>query len=121
MNLDAFTRAMVAALIHSLDTDDPPRLPAGGDLLWSWFCDLASTRSMHMAGPNPIANTEIAAYCAMMRVPMRPPHVAILKAMDRAFLDHAARARPGEPDSAQKATAISTRPMTAALFDALFG
>lgn len=120
MTRDAFTRAMVAALIKSLDTGKPPRLPDGGELLWSWFCDLASTRSLHMAGANPVTVTEIEAYSRMMRMPMAPHHVSMLMAMDRAFLDHANRARDPGPAADASAPKISSRPMTAALFDALF-
>lgn len=121
MNAHAFTRAMIDALVRSLDTDTPAILPAGGDLLWSWFCDLASCRTMQMAGPNPIGHAEIAAYCQTMRVPMRPHHVAILMAMDRAFLDRAARPHQHAPDGVRAAPVISQRPVTAELFDAMFG
>lgn len=120
MTRDAFTRAMVAALVASLDSEKPPRLPAGGELLWSWFCDLASTRSLHMAGANPVTISEIEAYVRMMRMPMAPHHVVTLMAMDRAFLDHANRARAPGPQADFRAPPISSRPMTAALFDAIF-
>lgn len=64
-----------------------PRLPEGAAPLWDAFRELASARSWHAHGPNPIPFAEIEAWARLMRWPLEPRHVAILRAMDLAWME----------------------------------
>lgn len=60
-------------------------VPEAGVLAWRWFIDLSNARTYHSGGPNPITYTEIAAYAALMREPLRPQDVQLIRAMDDAW------------------------------------
>lgn len=97
------------------------QIPAGGDLLWRWFCDLNRTRSYHAAGPNPISYAEIVGYAHIMRWPIEPHHVAIIRAMDETFLE-CSRQKPDQaPDGVKILPPRSQHAITAGMFDAMFG
>lgn len=96
-------------------------IPAGGDLLWQWFTDLHRTRTYHMAGPNPIPYSEILAYSQLTGSGIEPRHVAILRAMDAVWLEHAYSKREKSPDGAKTLPPVSSRPISAGVFDAMFG
>jgi len=98
-----------------------PRIPAGGDLLWRWFMDLHRSRTLHAGGPNPIAHAEILAYAALMRWPIEPRHVMILRAMDQTYLEASMKPEPKAPDGVKTLPPISSAPVTAGLVDAMFG
>lgn len=95
--------------------DDPtaPEVPTAGRRVWSIFLELNATRTVGM-GPNPIGFGEIEAWSRMRREPVRPFEVTMLRALDAAYLE-AAR----EPQ-AQPGPAVSARPATIEMFDALF-
>lgn len=102
------------ALRRHLAGPGRPVIPAGGGLLWSWFVDLSAARTWGMAGPDPIGFAAIEAYRRLTEWPIEARHVLTLMAMDEAFrehfrADHGAKAR------------VSDRPMTAGLFDAMWG
>lgn len=97
------------------------RTPAGGDLLWRWFNDLSATRSYHMAGPNPISYAEIAGYSRLMRLPIEPRHVAIIRAMDRTYIEAAYAKRQQAPDGVKILAPVSDHALTGGMFDAMFG
>lgn len=105
----------------SLSGARPGPVPAGGDLLWRWFLDLNRSRSYHTAGPNPISYSEILAYGTLMRWPIEPRHVVILLAMDAVMLDLARAKRTPAPEGVKTLPPISSRPMSAGMFDAMFG
>lgn len=109
---------LVQRLRRQLDDGRPVAMPAGGDLIWKWFVDLSAGRSYHAAGPNPISWADLAAYCSLTGTAMAQHHIDAIRALDAAFLDHA-HSRP--ETSADALPAVSSRPMTGALFDALFG
>ena len=96
-------------------------VPAGGDLLWRWFLDLNRTRTYHAAGPNPISYSEIEAYARMNRWPMKPRHIAIIRAMDEVWLEHASKRTTLTPEGVELLKPGSPTPMTAGRFDAMFG
>lgn len=98
-----------------------PVLPAGGELLWLWFLDLNRTRTYHAAGPNPLQYTEIKAYAALSGWPIEQHHVAILVAMDEAWLGYFRRSSTQTPDGVKIMPPISKRPISAGLVDAMFG
>lgn len=103
---------------RNLKAGDRPRIPAGGELLWHWFSDLNATRQSGFSGALPIAFTEIAAYAQLFHIPMEPRHVAMLKAMDTAFLEAIAESTP--PAGVKAGPRVSSRPISAALVDAMF-
>lgn len=92
-------------------------VPEAGTALWRAFMSLSQGRAFGAYGPNPISFAEIAAWCALVRVPLAPHHVAIVRAMDAAWID-AFYSRAAAAKTAQKTLApVSKQPLTAALFD----
>ncbi|OCJ67609.1 hypothetical protein A6U97_02475 [Agrobacterium tumefaciens] len=112
---------MVAYLKAHLEGVVIMAIPSGGSLLWKWFLDLNRTRTVHAAGVNPIQYTEIEAYSRFNRQAIEPRHVAILVAMDEAYLGFAHRGRNTAPEGVQSLPPISKAPLTAGLVDAMFG
>ncbi|MFS8123765.1 hypothetical protein QD336_15210 [Rhizobium sp. BR 250] len=114
---------LCAELKRQLEARSPvaPRIPAGGDLLWRWFMDLHRSRTLHAAGPNPIAYAEIVAYAALMRWPIEPRHVMILRAMDQTYLEASMKPQAAAPKGVKTLPPISSAPVTAGLVDAMFG
>lgn len=96
-------------------------IPAGGELLWRWFLDLNRTRRAGLAGPEPISYGEIEAYARASGWPIEPRHVAILRAMDDAWMEHSRKRTAPAPEGVKAMGPVSTTPMTAGLFDAVFG
>ncbi|KQY21029.1 hypothetical protein [Rhizobium sp. Root483D2] len=96
-------------------------IPAGGDLLWRWFNDLSATRSYHMAGPNPISYAEISGYSRLMGLPIEPRHVAVIRAMDRTYIEAAYSKRQQAPDGVKTLPPVSEYALTDGMFDAMFG
>ena len=116
---------MAEALREHLATSEPMRLPAGGATLWRAFLDLDTSRSYHANGPNPIPFAEIRAYCDLMNLPLEPHHVAVLRAMDDEVLVHYQKklkqAVEANRKTAAGTAAVSSQPLTPALFDAILG
>lgn len=121
MKHDMLAKGLVASLRQSLSTGKAVSVPPGGSLIWEWFSDLSATRSWHMNGPNPISYAEIAAYGRLMGWSIRPHHVAILQAMDNAFLTDFFAKRERASTGKKKPPLFSTKDMNPALFDAVFG
>ncbi|MBB3289912.1 MULTISPECIES: hypothetical protein [unclassified Rhizobium] len=117
---DRLKHHMVTALKESLVTRKRPRVPSGGALLWRWFLDLSRSRCYHMNGPNPITHAEIEAYCRLYRIAMQPHHIAILRAMDDAYIDQLAVMR-NQRDGVKVLPHTATGKISAGLFDTLFG
>ncbi|MEQ1405636.1 hypothetical protein ABK249_11895 [Neorhizobium sp. Rsf11] len=97
------------------------RIPAGGDILWQWFLDLNKTRTYHQAGPNPISHSEILAYSQLTGWSIEPRHVAILRAMDAVWIEHAYSKREKAPEGVKALAPVSKHAITAGAFDAMFG
>ena len=110
-------RLLCAEIARNLKAGDRPRIPAGGELLWCWFRDLHATRQVGYSGPMPISFGEIEAYARLNRLPMEPRHVAILRAMDRSFLEAIDETAP---PGVKEASRVSGQKLTAAIFDACF-
>ncbi|WP_275788561.1 phage tail assembly chaperone [Pararhizobium gei] len=104
-----------------LESGGKPRLPAGGQMLWAWFCDLSRSRSYHAAGPNPISFVEIAAYRDLHRIPMDVRHVEILRAMDEVYLESTMKRTAPAEDGTKRMPKPLDQPMWSGLFDAMFG
>lgn len=97
------------------------QVPAGGELLWKWFMALHKTRQAGMAGPQAITYAEIMAYSHVNRLPIEPRHVAILIAMDQAYLETVYKKQPQAPEGVKVLPPVSKAPLTAGLIDAMFG
>lgn len=117
--INRLQRQMVAALKAHLVSDARPNIPEAGRLLWGFFVDLSGTRTYHPAGPNPISYSEIEAYARLVRLPLQAHHIDIIRALDRAWLDHAAK-RDTTGLTAVPPTARRGK-TTAAMFDAMYG
>lgn len=103
-------RQMVAAVKENL-AGAPPRPPEAGLRLWLMFSALSGLRRWTEAGPDALQPSEVSAWAQLNRVSLPPHHVAILAAMDAAWLEWV-----GTPE-AERVVGV----MTAARFDAMFG
>ena len=110
-----FTARMEEVVRDVLRGDERARLPAGGAALWQVFCALCSARQSSGYGPQALALSEIATGALAAGVALEPRHVAVLQAMDRAWLAHAVK--PPAPEGAAILPAVSKAPITAELFD----
>lgn len=88
-----------------------PLVPEGGALLWHAFAALNEARQHGAHGPQPIALGEIDAFARLYRVPLRPDHVDVLRALDRVWMEHASAVLTG------RAPAASLPPLTASALD----
>lgn len=114
-----FSKRMSATLRQQLAARSRRPLPAGGDLLWTWFAELSAARAYNAAGPVPIAFADIEAYFRLTGWPAAPRHIAVLRSMDGAFLDHAAEVRASVLNNTMPSA--RRQKLTAAAFDAVFG
>lgn len=97
-------------------------VPEAGRDLAQAFGQMASARAWHANGPNPIGFHEIEAWCRLMRVPLKPEHVAIIRAMDNVWIEEFYKKRDqGAGEGMKTLPPISQQPLTAALFDAMMG
>ncbi|MGE0524378.1 MAG: hypothetical protein AB7O60_15260 [Variibacter sp.] len=94
---------------------DDPFVPPAGHRVWGIFLALNSARGSSGFGPLPIGLQDMEAYQRLARTPIRPFEIDIIQALDRAYLE-AAAAKHGD-----KRQEVSTRPLSPALFDAVFG
>ena len=84
------------------------QVPEAGLPLWNAFTELAAARTYGFSGPNPIAWAEIEAWARLMRWPLEPRHVRVIRALDQAWMAHGGKGAPTRP----------TRPLTPEAFDA---
>jgi hypothetical protein len=110
------SRQLCAAVRAGL-AGDSVTVPEAGRPLWQAFLRLSATRSYHMAGPNPISHAEIDAFARLMCLPLEPRHVAILAAMDAAWLDAVQTRSRRAPEGVRTLPPMSKQPISAALFD----
>jgi hypothetical protein len=92
------------------------RIPEAGRLLWGWFADLSAARSYGAVGPNPIAYADILAFAKLHRWPIEPRHAAVIRSLDRIWLEHAR----GAPPRSNWAPRPSGQEITPEAFDAVF-
>lgn len=76
-------RALILSALDRYLKSEPFVPPEGSDLIWQAFCDLSQARSHGPYGANPISYGEIAAWAALMHVPLRPDDVRTIVAMDQ--------------------------------------
>lgn len=114
-------KRLCAALKAQL-SGDRLSLPEGSAPLWRTFTALSASRSYNQFGPNAISYAEIAAYTVLMRLPLAPHHVEILRAMDATWLEHAYGKKGDRAlDGMKTVPHRSAQPLTGAMFDAMFG
>lgn len=112
-HMSRLRRQMVEALRVHLTSGVRPRVPDAGVPIWQAFAALSEGRTCGALGPDPIQYAEIAAWDRLMGVALRPDHVAIIAAMDGAWLEWARK-----PEAEREAPA---GPLTGAVWDAMFG
>ena len=116
-----FERNMAESVERVMD-GAPPRIPDGGAELFGLFLDLCAGRQIGAHGPQAIPATEIEATARLARVVLAPRHVAVLRAMDAAWLAKAMqKVAKGTGDEATKALPPkSDHALTPLLFDTVF-
>jgi len=107
----------LVAVLKARLTGGDAALPEAGAVFWKIFADLSATRTYHAAGANPISHAEIEAYARLHRWPLEPRHVAIIRALDDAWLDYARQSIGGQ----QQPRRSSGQAINPAAFDAVFG
>ena len=108
--LTAAMRSQVAAAVKGT----PIRAHEAGIVLWDIFTDLHHARQWRDAGPQAISYAELSAYCQCMEWPLRPQDVAIIRAMDRAYIEAFHKGDTPAPAAPRQA-------LTPAIFDAMVG
>lgn len=108
----------LCAAVTAAMNRQPVKIPEAGILFWDVFLDLSRTRTWHAAGPHAISYGEIDAYCRLMRMPLEPRHVGILRAMDAAWME-GSRSRDKREDG-KTLPPVSSHPINTAVFDVMF-
>ena len=96
-------------------------MPEAGRQLVRAFDALSETRTWHAQGPNAITFTEIEAWMRLTGTPLKPDHVAIIRAMDRTFKDAIYTRQVGAPEGMKTLPPVSQHPISAALLDVMMG
>jgi len=109
---DRFTARMAAAIETTVKTGKVPLLPEGGGFFWEAFTALSQGRQHGQGGMQPITWADFAGWQQVAGIRLESRHVAVIRAMDAAFL-RAARAKQAGPGH------ISDAPISAGLFDAI--
>lgn len=94
-------------------------VPEAGGVLLDAFLSLSRARSWRTHGPNPISYSEIAAWCNLMQVPLKPAHVAIIVALDEVWMTQIMT--QAAPERVKTLPPISDHPISAALLDVMMG
>jgi len=105
--LARLSRIMCEALERHLTEGARPRVPDAGAIFWGCFADLSSLRPIGASGPDPIPLADVLAWGELHKVPLEARHVALIRDLDRVWLQNA-RAAP------------VAKPLTPEGFDALF-
>lgn len=96
-----------------------PVVPEAGAMIWNLFMEISGSRTYNVAGPNPISYSEIVLFGSINRFPLKARHVALIRALDDAWLEHAYRRKEGEKTRAVHRS--HAQPLNAGAFDAVFG
>jgi hypothetical protein len=92
------------------------RIPVAGEQVWFWFRELDSQRTGNGYGANAIGFTAIKSWADLRNIRLKPWQLDALIAMDlkrRATL-------VTKDETPEDKPAVSERPLTARLFEALF-
>lgn len=99
-----------------IDSLDAPEIPYAGQRVWGIFLRLHEARGGGGVGPSPISYEAMESFSAITGEVLRPFEIQIIRALDREWL----KAMAGKSEAGSPTTPVSTRPMSAALFDAMF-
>lgn len=94
-------------------------IPPHAKPVWDAFLALSRTRRYNSFGPEAITYQEISAFRDMMGIPLQAHHIAIITALDAAWIEEAQGVREKARGGAQ--TKAPTIPISGELFDAMFG
>lgn len=114
-------QTQLCAAVRASVQGEASRPPEAGVLLWNAFHRLSAQRTFHAVGPNPIQPADIVAFCTLTRLPLPAHHVAIILAMDAAWLDMVHRRTRAAPEGVKTLPPVSKHPISAALLDAVLG
>lgn len=121
IDLDVLTGDLKACLRWQLThpgSEDGPEIPWSGARIWGLFLRLHEGRGGGGFGPSPISYEAMEAFSAITGEPLRAFEVEIIRALDREWLKLVTtKSEAGNPTSI---TPVSSRPMSGALFDAVF-
>lgn len=96
--------------------DDGPEVPWSGTRIWGLFLRLHEGRGGGDFGPAPISYKAMEAFSAITGEPLRPWEVEIIRALDREWM----KATAAASKTGTATEHVSSRPMSPALFDAMF-
>ena len=68
-------------------------MPADGEHIWRWFCELTVARGSNGWGPNPLSYQDIAAWVALTGTITRPEEVKAIMLLDRIWMAEQAKAK----------------------------
>ena len=117
--VDWLTESLVAALRWQMahpGASGGPEIPWAGRRIWSVFLALDGARGSNGWGPNPIKFGDIETWSRLMREPVRPFEVEIIRALDDAYMKSSAP--KGEGKTVPRSSGQAINP---AAFDAVFG
>lgn len=80
-------RLLVEAVKRAVQSGGRIHVPEAHRIMWSAFTDLSNARTMGPVGPNPIQFVEIDSWAKLNRWPLEPRHVALIRAMDDAWIE----------------------------------
>jgi hypothetical protein len=84
------------------------------------FWDMRQSGPSGMSGPEPLPISEFIAWQQVTGFPLRADEIATLRRMDLAYVRESRKLAEADQQQAESKDHISSRPMTPALFDALF-
>lgn len=114
-------RKLLCAALAARLAGRKARIPEAGAPLMDAFSALSRARSVGPNGPNPISWADMAAWSALMQVPIGPTTAEIIMALDEVWLEHAYRRARGAPEGVKTLPHVSQHPINAGLLDAIMG
>ncbi|WP_426235873.1 phage tail assembly chaperone [Pararhizobium sp. DWP1-1-3] len=94
-----------------------PRIPIAGQHVWHWFKKMDVTREGTGYGINPLQPTQIEAWTRQRGIKLTPWQLDAIEALDVLRLQLFFEKSSGDKDTE---VVISDRPLSPALFDAIF-
>ncbi len=82
------TRRQYNAKFGQAEKNQPVIIPPQTRHVWNWFWQLSNRRN---SGPEALSYAEVQAWAQMMHIPIRPDEVAMLVAMDDAYVQEVRR------------------------------
>jgi hypothetical protein len=95
---------------------DAPEIPYAGQRVWDIFLRLHESRGGGGFGPSPISYEAMEAFSVITGEVLRTWEIEIVRVLDREWM----KAVTSKSDTGTSTAPVSTRPMSPALFDAMF-